>query len=302
MRVGRALRAALVPALLGALAACGTGRPPGIDGVLADEWPDLPELTTFTPRDETCHAAFAESGPRAAYEPVDCDKPHKTETIHVGGFTGTAAEAKSPPTTSSAAYRGAYATCDKEATKFLGKDFRYGRLWLGVTVPSSPGWAGGARWYRCELGEVANVEDFGDLINRSGTLADGLATASPLDLGCYRVTASAAGAITKMTPVACTGRHNSEFVGVFTAPAALAYPTTGPDWERMHTRCRAVVATYVKVPNDANLRYRTGTVAVPNTEEDWEAGNRGVRCYLYVNTGKFTESLKGAGVKGLPER
>ena len=134
------------------------------------------------------------------------------------------------------------------------------------------------------------------------TLDGALEGPSPLDLTCYQVTATAAGAISRMAPMSCTAKHNSEFVGVFVAPAGVTYPKSGEDWEKLHSRCRAVVAAYAKVPNDANLRYRTGTVAVPNTEDDWISGNRGVRCYLYVNAGSFTRSLRGAGVKGLPER
>ncbi|GGK12132.1 hypothetical protein GCM10010124_00860 [Pilimelia terevasa] len=302
MRVGRLRGGGAAVALLLALAGCGSGLPAGVDGTLVDDWPALPTLTTFTPKAGTCHASFADSGPRDSYAPVPCTRPHRTETVQVGTFTGDAAGTAAPPTRSSPAHAAAYAVCDQAARAYLGRDFRYGRLWLGVTVPSSPAWAGGARWYRCELGQVANVEDFGELVDRSESLEGALESPSPLDLTCYQVTATAAGAISRMAPMGCTAKHNSEFVGVFAAPASLAYPKSGDDWEKLHTRCRAVVAAYAKVPNDANLRYRTGTVAVPNTEDDWTSGNRGVRCYLYVNAGSFTRSLRGVGVKGLPER
>ncbi|HEX5741732.1 MAG TPA: septum formation family protein [Pilimelia sp.] len=287
---------------LALLGGCTAARPPGVDGALLDDWPALPAPTALTPAAGSCHLDFAEAGPRGGYAPVPCERPHKSETVHVGTFTGAAAAAAAPPARTSPARHAAYAACDAQATRFLGRNFRYGRLWLGVTVPSGPGWTGGARWYRCELGEVADVENFGPLVSRTGSLRQVLTRPTKLDLTCYQVSASAAGAITAMAPVGCRNVHNSEFVGYFLAPAGTAYPASGADWERLHTGCRPVVAGYVKVPNNADLRYRTGTVAVPHTEEDWAGGNRGVRCYLYVNDGRFTSSLRNAGVRGLPER
>jgi hypothetical protein len=58
----------------------------------------------------------------------------------------------------------------------------------------------------------------------------------------------------------------------------------------------------VGLPDDGDLQYRTGTVVVPGGQDDWQAGNRGVRCYLYVSDKTFTRSLEGAGAKALPIR
>jgi len=301
MQFGR--RAAVMVALT-VLAAglAGCSKPAGIDGKLANTWPVLPSPVSFQPAANVCHATpLAETGPRSAYRPVDCARPHLTETFYVGTFPATTPGTE-PPTRTSAAHKAAFATCDTQARAFLGQDFRYGRLWLAVVVPSSPNWSGGARWFRCELGQVADVEDFGDIISRTGTLAGALKTpTSPLLLTCYQTTATPVGAIKAMDPIACAKPHNSEFVGAYIA-APQKYPTLPADWDRLHTSCRTKVATFVGVPNDANLKYRTGTVAVPNPQEDWNGGNLGVRCYLYVNTAKFTRSLRGAGPQLLPER
>ena len=60
------------------------------------------------------------------------------------------------------------------------------------------------------------------------------------------------------------------------------------------------MAAYAKLPDDEDLEFRTGTVVVPNLQDDWAAGNHGVRCYLYLKDATFTKSLKGAGPKALP--
>jgi len=283
------------------LSGCG-GLPAGVDGKITDDWRGVSEPTSFTPPAGVCHETdYTETGSLASFDPVDCGGPHRTETIFVGTFTGTAAGRTSPPPESSPELRAAYAECDKRARAYLGNDFRYGRLWLGVVVPSSQGWKGGSRWFRCDAVEKADHENFGDTVNRSGSLKGALSSASPLRLTCYRVKAQQSGVIDSRTPAACSSPHNSEFAGAFTAPVS-AYPAKSADWDRLHDACRKVIAKYVGLPDDGDLKYRTGTVVVPGAEEDWQAGNRGVRCYLYVSDKTFTRSLKGAGTKGLPIR
>jgi hypothetical protein len=294
---------AVVSALSAAVLA-GCGNPAGVDGVIVDDWRPVSAPTPFEPPAEVCHRAdYREFATLATFDPVDCVESHRTETYYVGAFTGAAAGRTSPPAEGSPEWRTAYGECDKQAATYLGQDFRHGRLWLGVVVPSEAGWSGGARWFRCDLVVVANVESFGAPMDRTGSLKGVLASpGSPLVLGCYRVTAGADGTITAMTPVPCTTRHNSEFVGVYTAPATAAYPKADADWQRLHGACRKVVATYVRVPDDANLQFRTGTAVVPNLEDDWAAGNHGVRCYLYIREAAFTRSLRNAGPAALPPR
>jgi len=300
----RRMRGAAAVVLGGLLAALltGCGNPGGVDGQIADDWAlaSAPEL--FVPTAGVCHpGAHDPSGPLVGYQPVDCAAEHLGETAFVGTFTGDPAVATAPPTADSPARRSAYAACDKEAAGYLGADFRQGRLWMGVVVPSAAGWAGGARWFRCDLYQVPTVEDHDDPVARTSSLQGALADpASPLALGCYQVKATASGAIGAMSPIACDKAHNSEFAGVYAAAPAVRFPRSDADWQRLHNGCRAVVADYVKVPNDGELQFRTGTVAVPATEVDWAAGDRGVRCYLYLKDAKFTRSLEGAGAKALP--
>jgi hypothetical protein len=294
------LASALASLLAGGLLA-GCGNPGGVDGDFVDDWVALPEPTSFTPPAETCYeSAYAPFAALASFAPVDCAAKHRAETVFVGEFSGTAAGLTAPPPKGSAEIQEAYAECDRQARTYLGEDFRHGRLWLGVVVPSASGWKGGARWYRCDLFEVADVEDFGDPVQREGSLKGALAADPSLRLTCYQVRASAAGAIAAMSPVACTKKHNSEFVGVYVAPATSAYPKSNTAWQRIHVGCRKAVAAYTKLPDDEDLEFRTGTVVVPNLQDDWAAGNHGVRCYLYLKDATFTTSLKGAGPKALP--
>ncbi|HYN94664.1 MAG TPA: septum formation family protein [Pilimelia sp.] len=302
---GRSRRTGPALVLLGCLAALllgGCAKPAGVDGRLTDDWVPVSEPKPFTPESGVCHATdYAESGSLATFNPVDCAQPHRTETFHVGTFTGAAAAAAAPPKEASAAWQATYAQCDQQARTFLGDDFREGRLWVGVVVPTAAGWRGGSRWYRCELAEIGNVEEYEDPVSRSGSLAGVLKAASPLRLTCYQVTAEADGSIGKMAAAACNRPHNSEFAGVYRAPAG-SYPRTDAAWEKLHAGCLRVVGTYAKVPADANLKFRSGTVVVPNLPADWAAGNRGIRCYLYLSGAKLTRSLAGAGAAALPVR
>ncbi|GAB3796701.1 septum formation family protein [Micromonospora zhanjiangensis] len=278
----------------------GCGAPAGVDRDLTDDWAALTEPKAFTPPTGVCQSGeFAETAYLSAFDPVDCASPHMTETVHVGTFTAAAATRQTPPPPGSAEYRTAYRECDARASGYVGADWRSGRLWLGVALPSTQAWAGGSRWFRCDLVELTTVEDEGNPTTRTGSLRGGLKTGSPLALRCYAVKLDSKKRIDKMPAAECTKTHNGEFTGVWTAPEGN-YPTRDADWVRFYAECRNVVAKYVNAPADANMRFRTGVVALPGTPDDWKAGNRGVRCYLWISNRNLTASLKGAGVAALP--
>ena len=284
------------------LLAGGCGNPGGVDGNLTNNWEPIGAPVGFTPSADTCHLAnFAVVGTRNAYEEVDCELKHRTETVYVGTYEEPAAEADTPPAEGSAGARVAYRTCDTEASGFVGAPWRTGRLWIGVTHPSPEAWTGGARWFRCELLEISSIEDDGGLVLRTGSLRDALQDrASPLRLTCYAIKLGTGGAIDTMPPARCTGEHNAEFVGVWTAGEDLAYPQEDSQWPKFHDGCRKLIASYVGVPDDADLQYRTGVVSLPGGEDVWALGDRGVRCYLWLDGTALTSSLKGKGTKGMP--
>jgi hypothetical protein len=239
-------------------------------------------------------------GTRATYEEVGCDLKHRTETVYVGEYASPAAEADSPPAEGSAGSRAAYEICDEKTTEFVGGAWRTARLWIGVTRPSAAAWTGGSRWFRCEVLEISSIEDDGGLVMRVGSLRDALGVpGSELLLTCYAIQLDSAGAIDTMPSASCTAQHNAEFVGVWDA-GDRAYPKQAQQWAAFHDGCRTLIAKYVGVPDDDDLQYRTGVVSLPGGEDVWTLGDRSVRCYLWLDGGALTSSLKGKGDKELP--
>lgn len=281
----------------------GCAAPDGIDGDLTAGWGTMPEPVGWVPDAGTCHPGdFRISDTLVGYRPVDCQQQHTTETAHVGEFTGEAAERVTPPPEGSPQWRQAYTECDEAAASYLGADFRHGHLWLGVTIPSVAAWEGGARWFRCEL-EQYDVHR-SEVQTRLGSLARALEVESDLLLRCFEATlAEDPGDVEEMLAVLCDEPHDSEFVGVWVAPE-VPYPD-GDD-ERSSDLvldgCREQVAEYVDVPVDGNLVFRTGTISYWMSQAEWDNGDRGFRCYLYLADEGLTGSLEGAGTVGLPIR
>lgn len=299
-----AVAAGLAGLLLAGLGLAGCAPPDGVDGDLTGGWAALPGPTPFVP-EAGCHpVGHRETSSLAGYRPVECADSHVAETFHVGEFTGDAADRVTPPPDGSPERRAAYRECDEAATGFLGADFRHGRLWLGVATPSSRAWEGGARWFRCELVELHGPQDWPGR-NRRGSLAGALADESDLALGCYQAVEPEGGADgdIRLRPRECDEPHNAEFAGVWRAPD-IPYPPADDEEAavRVFRGCRERVAEYADVPDDGNLVFRTGTVATWMSEAEWNNGDRGFRCYLYLEGAELTESLEGAGTAGLPVR
>ncbi|MGA5303318.1 septum formation family protein [Nucisporomicrobium flavum] len=297
----RRRRWGLAAALSLVLLAAGCGNPGGVDGNLTNGWAAIGVPTGFTPAAGTCHLAnFSTFGPRASYEEVDCNVKHRTETVFVGTYPSPASAAPTPPADDSAGARAAYAVCDQKTSAYVGGPWRVARLWIGVTQPTRAAWAGGARWFRCEVVESSSVEDDGGLVQRLGSLRNALKErGSSLLLTCYAVQLDAQGKIDTMPAAPCASRHNAEFAGVWNA-GKRAYPKTDEQWNDFHDSCRRLIAAYVGVPDDADLQYRAGVISLPAGDDVWALGERGVRCYLWVDTTTLTSSLRGKGKKALP--
>lgn len=283
-----------------ALTAC-AGTPAGVDGDFVGDWGSFPEPTGFVPAAQVCHEGpFQPTVPVVEYQPVDCAQPHLLETVHVGTFPKKVAARDEPPGPGSGALRAAYRECQEEAAEVLGADFRHGRLWLGVAVPSEAGWEGGARWFRCDLQETAEV--YGEPVSREGSLTGALGDARDPDLalGCFTVDVDD-GDVQEMKQVPCDQTHQAEFVGVYHF-SSDEYPEISDSQTEglVHDGCREQVAEYVDVPVDNNLVFRTGTIVDWMSEQDWQAGDRGFRCYLWLPDRDLTESLAGGGTEALP--
>jgi hypothetical protein len=295
--MARRLLTALTLAGVAALALTGCGAPAGVDGDLTDDWAPVAEPVALVPQAGDCHPRFEEVGYLHSYEPVDCGQSHKAETVHVGTFTGADAGLPAPPQSGSPGMKTARADCEKRINDALGGPWRSGPMAVQVVLPSPQGWNGGARWYRCDVGQTRGLDDE-DPVIRTGSLNGALGDSSDIRYGCFRTTL-VDGDITEMEPVACTEKHKAEFVGVWDAPAG-SYSAFSGDKERQNRACRKLVAGYAKVPDDGNLRYRTGTIVYPPSPEDWENGSRGMKCFLWMSDKDLTRSMKGAGTAGLP--
>ncbi len=44
----------------------------------------------------------------------------------------------------------------------------------------------------------------------------------------------------------------------------------------------------------------TGVISLPGDDDVWALGDRGVRCYLWLDGSALTGTLKGKGTAGLP--
>ncbi|MFY1632520.1 septum formation family protein [Solwaraspora sp. WMMB335] len=271
------------------------------DGALTDSWAAFETPTPFLPQVGVCHpSSTSDIGHRDDYTPVDCGQPHDVETIFVGIFTGAHAVDDDAPAAGSAARHAAREVCDQRAEEFLGAPWQTGRIRLRVVVPSSPAWQGGARWYRCDVGEMTSMEDR-SFVPRTSSLANALAGDAPLRWGCFTPESVAGGEVGDLVPVACSQPHQSEFAGVY-AEQDLAYDEFAGNADQVHERCRRVVASYAGLPIDDDLRYRFGTIYDYPFKDEWDDGNQVVRCLLWRDDPALTGSARGGGTEFLPIR
>jgi hypothetical protein len=297
-RLGAAVVCAVVLTLLGAC-----GRPAGVDGLLTDDWKAAGEPATWSPKAGDCHKFItSEIVYLESYHPVTCDTTeHTTETVHVGTFAGEHANRVDPPPYGSPGHRAAFAECVEKTKEYLGDDFRTGRVWLLVGLPANGAWSGGARWFRCDIWEYADEEDKSNASNRTKSLRGALGGDRPLGFGCYVITDTNTkdNEIDKFEPVACDKPHNGEYAGLFVAKD-VAWPKDDKrDWEVNGQGCYGVVAKYAGLKDDRQLPFRVSFVYTSTSEKEWQRGNRGVRCTLWLDK-SVTKLMKGAGPRAFP--
>jgi hypothetical protein len=304
VRRRRSWRLVLLAAVTLALAAVmlaltGCGNPAGVDGDLTNNWPAMPEPKLPEPVDHACYDVATDDPAGVARwpPPVDCTASHTVETIHIGAFRGDDATRETPPPAGSPARRNAYGACSTVAATFLGGDWRTGRLALVLNTPIALHWEAGARWFRCDVVEYQDLDTF-DVVSRTASLQGALAGARLPPLTCFNVVIRN-GSVDAMPAAACTSPHDAEFAGIYDAPDG---PWVSDDKQRedaFSTGCYAVIAKFTGVPNDGNLRARTGNITAAFGRSDWELGNRGTRCFLLPGE-KHSRSLRGVGPSGLP--
>ncbi|GAA1549894.1 hypothetical protein GCM10009827_082950 [Dactylosporangium maewongense] len=295
----------LVVAVATLLSACARPTPAGTDKDLVNGWPMLPAAVLQQPTAPACYALPAGTASAAVTSwpaPVGCTEPHEVELISVGRFAGADAERATPPNVGSPAMRDAYRRCADDAKTLLGADWRTGRVSLSVDVPKPSLWDAGARWFRCDLQALQDIDRF-SVATRTASLRGTLRPdGGELRIGCVKVTTKAGGAagdIDRIFPASCTTPHEGEFAGLYEPPDG-EYPADSEARSNANLAgCRPVVAGFTGVPDDVNFRSRTGLVMWPYDKAAWELGNRGVRCFVWPPK-PVTTSLRGAGTKGLP--
>ncbi len=279
------------------LAASACANAPGTDGNLVNEWSAMAAPEGWTPKAETCHKEFAVTTYRRSYSPVACATDHRYETVFLGEFAGDAAGLPSPPTApGSPELVAAYKECDAKTTAYVGAEWRSGRLWIGVSVPSQGAWEGGARWYRCEVTLKQDSYNPGPT-TVSKSLKNEFGGASDLKYGCYSIPEDEAA---PWVAAACTAAHNAEFVAAIPVSFTYAELDTDAAADSIHAKCRSAIAAYVGVPDNGDMKYRTGTYYRYPSENDWIAGDRNIRCHLWKGKKTLNRSLKGTGNAGLP--
>ncbi|MET8149542.1 septum formation family protein, partial [Actinoplanes sp. NPDC005259] len=194
--------------------------------------------------------------------------------------------------------KAAYRDCSDAAADFLGGPVRGARVAVQVVWPTRAGWAGGARWFRCDV-TTADLDGRGR-VSRTGSLAGELTHASPLRLACFDPEVSG-GTVTAMTAVACGEAHRAEFAGLWTAPD-ISYARLESDTGLSAGGCRSAIARFAGLPDDSELQFRSGWISYNPTRAEWLSGERLVRCFIYFSERTFNRSLKNAGPGVLPVR
>lgn len=262
-----------------------------MDGDLTNQWPAMVAPAIWQPTPEACHNQFAVNLSLALYNEVDCTKPHGYQTVHVGQLTGDAASQAQPPAIDSAAYKGARGECDSRLATFLGGQWKDRKVRLRIAVPSADAWTGGARWYSCEAAAYTTSNRAVKILEVS--LKDAFDALAELKFGCHDVPPKGTS-----TPRSCEESHNTEYVGHFNyvdmSYAAMKAEAAKED-DDLHRKCMPLVGPYVGVPN-----LGSGTWLWNPTEEDWNAGDRTMHCFLWLNETKVSKSLKGVGKAGWP--
>lgn len=262
-----------------------------------DVLPGRDSESGFVPQAGVCHRAAGDNASGEAYQPVECLTRHEAETFFVGRFAGADAGSAEPPATGSDAALRAYASCATAANEFVGDEWPAGRLTLHLVPPTADGWAAAERWYRCDLVEIVAL-DLHEPSPRANSLKDALREpSSPLRHGCYNPTFDGE-EIRTLPPASCTGPHQSEFAGVWWADDVPAGEEVTRD--HMTDGCAGVIARYVGVGDEREVRRRVDVLPLPPTEDEVAAGATYVLCLLHTDGKPLTRSLAGVGGRGLP--
>ncbi|WP_344080924.1 septum formation family protein [Luedemannella helvata] len=287
-------------ALLAAAAALALGGCAAVagDGDLTGDWAILPKAQVPVPASGVCRANIMSEKSidwdlaLFVAPPVDCKTRHATETYYVGKITDAkAVKSTSPPEYGDAAFKTVYTNCAKQATKFLGDDYHDARVFIAPVLPTDLEWRGEARFYRCEMIELA--ADGEGIAERAASLKDGLRGKRPAAVQCVNYS-DEGDHVEDLRFVPCAKPHLAEYTGTY-MPKDGKFPGEDKASDRGAAGCLAVSARYVGMTVaalDAVGGYQW--IHDGTSEGLWSIGERGERCYMGSYPGKKrTGSIKG---------
>jgi Septum formation len=273
-----------------ALLLTGCGRPAGVDGDLTNGWPALPDAKVQVPAVGACYTQPYVAVWIGDFHPVPCAQQHQDETTYVGTFPDNSAD---PPASGSPALASAYAQCQQATNTYLGGDWHSELVELRMVRPSGAAWTGGARWYRCDLTRVSDVDQI-EMVSTDSLKGD-LTGPRVAAFGCL-ATVDQGNAVTEATPIDCAQPHGAEFAGVYTAPD-VPWPTAQATRDRMgSTGCEEVVATFLGYASVSQWNNsQIGWWESPFDPDQWALGDRAVQCFAYAYTKghKMIGSVRG---------
>ncbi|MET8123086.1 septum formation family protein [Micromonospora sp. NPDC005189] len=256
-----------------------------------DSSPTEEATSTFAPKAGVCHATASDERSPEAYTPIPCSSKHEAETFLVGRIAGAEGAAPAPPAADTEAIWRLYESCDTEAARFLGGDWRESRLAMRALTPSAARWKAGERWYRCDLLEMHAVDRWFPNPG-ANSLRGALTSDSPLRYTCFTDPSESG----DLPPASCTGPHDTEFAGIWRAdPEVEEFTDDITDAGRLST-----VARYVGLPeSDVGSRFQVFGFS-PEGEPEWLAGRPSALCFLHSPGRALNSSVKGAGLTVLP--
>jgi hypothetical protein len=292
---------ALVVAL--ALGGCVHPPPAGTDGDLTNGWPAMPAAQVVVPAVGACYSEVSSIGylplvtAAQVGKSLDCGSTdHEMETAYVGTFTGDVAAASAPPADDSPAFRSTYVDCEVNASQYLGGYWWAAQVWVSVVLPDADSWHVGARWFRCDVGHMASPLRYLGIIH-TGSVKDGLRGSRPLAITCLTAEETSTRSVYRTDPADCNAPHQAEFVGIYVAPVG-PWPVADDGVALAESGCLKAVGHFLGVANTADWYNPTvGYLTDGFTQQQWEVGDRTVRCFAYAYTKNrtFVGSVRGIG-------
>ncbi len=228
---------------------------------------------------------------------MPCDGGHRFEVAYVGRVTD---ELDAPPLPSSATSKTAFRQCLTEVDTYVGGAYPALLINVELGYPGLEAWQAGSHWYSCDLakGSFDRESDDSGEVSVTGSAKNAYANpAAAVRMPCFTVAESKGGVLSDWKPVACTAKHTVELAGLVKSTSkADARPKED---QKLVDSCFDLIAAYTKVPAGEVDEYGIHSITSYPPGFAWEAGERRVRCYVYLTKGSVSRPLAGAGRSAL---